>query len=140
MAAARLPEDADSAVVGAAIDEQQSALGRLQMLRDALIKAELALDASTTAASHLALQATIRDNEGREKKLAARKRSYQPWSTFFKEVCRLLQAQQAEAIGTFTTQYGPRTSNPATAAICLQLRRYRHQRTRNLDHRAGEAW
>ena len=106
----QLADDTDSAALAAAIDARQSTLGRLQILRDALIKAELALDAATTAASHVALQDAIRDKEERKKRVEARKRSYQPWLAFFRDVCRLLQTQQAEAIGNFTSQYGPRTS------------------------------
>jgi hypothetical protein len=44
----RLPDDADSVVLAAAIDARRSTLGRLQILRDALIKAELALDHTWT--------------------------------------------------------------------------------------------
>jgi exonuclease SbcC len=106
----QLPDDADSAALAAAMDARRSTLGRLQILRDALIKAELALDAATTAASHVALQSAIRDKEARKDTVTAGKRSYQPWLAFFKEVCRRLEAQQAEAIGNFTNQYGPRTS------------------------------
>lgn len=110
LVSAQLPDDTDSAGLATAIDASRSKLGRLQLLRDALIKAELALDAATTAASHVALQGVIREKEARRKTVTRQKRSYQPWLAFFRDVCRLLQAQQAEAIGNFTTQYGPRTS------------------------------
>jgi exonuclease SbcC len=110
LASAQLPDDTDSATLAATIDARRSTLGRLQILRDALIKAELALDAATTAASHVALQGAIRDKEARKKRVGVRRQSYQPWLAFFKDVCRHLQAQRAEAIGNFTNQYGPRTS------------------------------
>jgi DNA repair protein SbcC/Rad50 len=110
LVSAQLSGDVDSAGLATAIDACRSKLGRLQLLRDSLIRAELALDASTTAASHVALQSAIREKEVRRKAVSRQKQSYQPWLAFFRDVCRLLQTQQAEAIGNFTTQYGPRTS------------------------------
>jgi DNA repair protein SbcC/Rad50 len=43
-------------------------------------------------------------------KVASLRQSYQSRLVFFKYIYRPLRAQQAEAIGNFTNQYGPRTS------------------------------
>lgn len=107
---AQLPEHTDSAELAAAIDARQSSLGRLQLLRDSLIKAELALDAATTAASHVVLQDAVREKETQKEKIVAQKLLHQPWLVFFKDICRFLYGQQTEAIENFTDQYGPRTS------------------------------
>lgn len=110
LSAAQLRDDTDSTALAAAINLHQAALARRETLRDALLNAELSLDAATTAASHVALQTAVREKEARKALIDKRKRSYQPWFAYFKEACRLLKAQQTETVGSFTSQYGPRTS------------------------------
>lgn len=109
-AALGFAQDVQPIELDEAIARSRSSLAAISALRDLVVKVELALDASTTAASHLALQNSMREKERRKKVNETRLQSYQPWLQYFRNVFRILQAEQGKAVGNFTNQYGPRTS------------------------------
>lgn len=107
---AGLPATADDKAVLALIAEATRAQAQFLELRDSAASIELAIDAATTAAALTRLRQNILN---KEKAVATAKRTreqYGPWLEYFTSVSALIAAQQNEAIGHFTSQYGPRTS------------------------------
>lgn len=79
-------------------------------LRDSAASLEVAIDAASTAAALSRLRQNIVNREKAITAARARRAECVPWLDYFSTLLRLITAQQNDAIGHFTSQYGPRTA------------------------------
>lgn len=105
-----LPATSDDKSVLNLVAETTRTQAQFLELRDSAASLEVATDAASTAAALSRLRQNIVNREKAISAARTRRDQCVPWLEYFSSVYRLIAAQQNEAIGHFTSQYGPRTS------------------------------
>jgi exonuclease SbcC len=107
---AGLPVDVTSEMLLSLVSDQSRGHAQLLELQNAVTALEMALDAVTTAAALTTLQQNLRNKEEAVAVAAQKRDQHVPWLTYFTKLGKLVSTQQNDAIASFTTEYGPRTS------------------------------
>jgi exonuclease SbcC len=107
---AGLPADITSEALLTLISNQSRSHARHLELQNAVSVLEMALDAVTTAAALTTVQQNIRNKEKAVVTAAQKRDQHLPWLNYFTKLVKLVSTQQNDAIASFTTEYGPRTS------------------------------